>query len=504
MLSNDIIYYVLFKYLETSDKIKIISLINLPEQKVINLNLQYHEKLEIMTNLIKLQKIKQYQDYLSFPKPDNLDELIPVYGNQKIVKLINYHWSTYHLNLAIKSNNQEMINYFDNIAYNLKSLDSAVLSGNLKLTRFLIQKGIEFDDQLLLSACLSNNLNMVKMVYLLIKAKIYKLLHLGIKMHNLLDSKIINKAIKKGCQVGSYEIVSWLYANVIQEKFLLENFKLKRDPELIILATKNGSLRLIKWLLSFGISLKSEVLEIALENENLEIFNWLLHQSVPFDFYTIAIAAKKNYFKIVKRLWSKKEIYHYLDENIASLDHLSNIEWKYNLNNPNFLTEKEVWKKLKQTYSNNSQITEIHSIVLVFACYSGNLETVTWLTENKALLSQSAFDYACKGGNLEIVKWLKLIDCPIYYLSAIVYASIYNRLEIVNWLFNEFDHEFRESLNENDGIYKKMINYLIDHNYFEMTKFYYDLSISKRKFLEKIEFNKKFMKWLNLELPEKD
>lgn len=80
-------------------------------------------------------------------------------------------------------------------------------------------------------------------------------------------------------------------------------------------------------------------------------------------------------------------------------------------------------------------------------CYDGDLEAVkSYYNQYPDLFTEQMSEYACRSGNLELVKWLT-DGLGLEYLFAIDEAALFGHLETVKWL-----HENRPSYGTEEAI----------------------------------------------------
>ena len=137
----------------------------------------------------------------------------------------------------------------------IRYLNNAVLSGNLKMVQWFLEQGAVFDDINLSFAAQSGSLDLVQWLHE--------------KGASILDE--LNSAAGS----GNFELVQWMYdhgADLEMENVLLGN-SLEE-------AASSGNLELVQWLADKGVSVTDQALCNAADSGNLELVRWLVEQGV--------------------------------------------------------------------------------------------------------------------------------------------------------------------------------------------------------------------------------
>ncbi len=249
----------------------------------------------------------------------------------------------------------------------IRYLNNAVQSGNLKMVQWFLEQGAEFDDIELSFAAQSGALELVQWLHE--------------KGTCILDE--INHAAGS----GNFELVQWMYdhgADLTREDEFYGNALEE--------AASSGNLDLVQWLAGKGVSVTDQALCNAAESGNLELVQWLVDQGVDIRtperrhvYSAMCCAVRSGNLDIVRYFVEEKGIG--VDETVA-----------------------------KYVYATALQVAAVHD----------DFEIVQYLVEHGARVNPGFqiipywYSLSRNGGDPEIVEYLKQRDHTLMYLASAI------------------------------------------------------------------------------------
>ena len=168
-------------------------------------------------------------------------------------------------------NNKYMYNHLNNSIKN-KCFENAY---------WLIEKGIQVDEDILISAIISENLNFVKFIH-----------NKGIP--------ITQYVIPVAAGIGNLEILEWLMANggVC-------------DENIVYSASRSGHLNILEWALKNNCPFDYNAYSRAASGNQLNVIKWLKEKNIPWNEYLLINAAEKRNWDIFKWAISNRAPFSY-------------------------------------------------------------------------------------------------------------------------------------------------------------------------------------------------
>lgn len=280
------------------------------------------------------------------------------------------------------------------------------------------------------------------------------------------------KGVNSAAENGHLQVVKWLYAN----------YSICCTINGINGAARNGHLHILEWLhqnKSTGWTINA--MDIAAGSGHLDVVKWL-HRNRTEGCSQRAMhwAARSGHLSVVKWLY-KHKVKRYSCRTPLSAIHSGNLgmlEWMATTNLPmrglasneavRFAAEKGSIDILKWLHR-NGYIKNINTKQgIIYAVINGHLTTAQWLyrkgysTPSSQAVSYAArigrvdiirwllsvmddkscgtdvMDYAALNGHLETIKWLSANTMFAPSKHAIMWASEYNHLDVVMWLYKNY------------------------------------------------------------------
>jgi|SRR5579872_1621463 len=271
---------------------------------------------------------------------------------------------------------------------------------------------------------------------------------------------------------------------------LLRNCKSLQYKRMCTEAASAGSLTVLQWFRELGYKCNSRTCIAAARNGHLEVWQWLRVNGCESNLDSCIEAANYGHFEIVKQIVQMNrhgdtriligaaksgnlEILQWLKEG------MSDDIWRYILNDyvagkmcyhAAARNNKQMLMWIRENQSNptrslgnaikgaakynhfdiikwlikqteDTDITDVTSTLILNAAIGGHVELLKWCTENN-FVNKDIIAYMCHNNyfckSMEVVQWLiaEGIKCniPTEMINICVYAAKYGRLDILKWL----------------------------------------------------------------------
>lgn len=226
-------------------------------------------------------------------------------------------------------------------------------------------------------------------------------------------------------------------------KYLFENGA-KLDDSLLITASENGYLELVKYISkisNFNYSFDNPIYNASREG-HLEVVKYLYENDVKGDLErAIQVACKNGHLEIVKYLYQKGVVLKDLSSWFLQVENLELIKFLLKVN------KKETLDLIEE------------------ATINGFINTVKYLYNNGAILTLNLLRLASEYGHLDIIKYLH--DNKLDFTSnkkCIYLASRHAHLDLVKYFIQygiDIDNEYMINAFKNND--QTMIKYLYKH-----------------------------------------
>ncbi|GFH53376.1 hypothetical protein CTEN210_09852 [Chaetoceros tenuissimus] len=254
---------------------------------------------------------------------------------------------------------------------------------------------------------------------------------LGLEMILNCFPAIIGSVIDNSAQHGHINILKWLFNDISNGK-RRDSIVKRKSESMFLAASESGHLDIIKWGKDIA---KLESYEFckygafcnALKGGHISLVRWYRGQDVPFDEYTLPLAAE-----------SRK---------IALLEYLL----EYECPNDNPLTCASVFSSESEKYQESLHVLqwlrEQHNTPWdESTCYkaaeTGNIDALKWARENGCPWDEGTLCAAAKMGHFHIVNYCLENGCPVadghVYNKALSNLDIPDALKMIKllWTFD--------------------------------------------------------------------
>lgn len=220
----------------------------------------------------------------------------------------------------------------------------------------------------------------------------------------------------------------------LQSEYFQENTKFAKISD----AARDGNIKNIEWLLSYGQELTEDHFTEAVESGNLEMMKWFYNKGCPIGINkdnSIYIAVKQHKLENVKWL-------HEIGYSLTICDCRRRIDFI----NSDHNEDDEEFIEFDFCECDNSLIS--------YAAKVGTVEIMEWLVSKGVEFVYYTFPNAALGGNLDTLKFLKENDCEsdeYTYKQAVVNGNRAN----LEWLEDNgfpFDSGCYEAAIENNDL----------------------------------------------------
>ena len=332
----------------------------------------------------------------------------------------------------------------------------AVAYGNLEIVKWVYSVEYFFDKQLFYIATGNKDIEVIKWLYYKIKFD--------------LNSKVFSYALR----YENLEVLKWLHSLNCEVFNEIENFPgsfvvdngFNTQPENIVLAAAYlGNLEILKWVIQTYADPNDKIIHPKLfeyaifgDNEkNLSIVEWVW-DNYPREFDKIVYqrtAASRNQLKLLKWMHSKfgldttdsRTLYNSLNE-----DNLEMVNWLMDLGFyiesgivfPYYGKSLEIFKILHE-----NGIT-FRKDILNSGTVVNSLEIAKWFYELGYKPDNNTPARCIRGNQLETLKWvLSLKETTKFSFDvyeALLQASYRNNFEIVKWLYENYNYDYKAKL----------------------------------------------------------
>ena len=244
------------------------------------------------------------------------------YSGYDNIKIINQCIKNWDLNFLSFFYNNIYISFYknNNLYFTPEIISKSCLSGNRDIFNWFIDKNMYPCEKCFANSCISQNLNLIKIIILKIKVNI---------LPNEIAIHLLENAFPEN---DNFEIIKFLYNNNL----------LILNKNSIDFATKSGNFKLIHWLWNNNFN-ENSIISImnTIENGNYKIFKFLFErineQNIHLNNDVINKAALEGQISILK-LILKNSKYHNLVTNSALMSAFQNYNFSIIAFLQNFLS----------------------------------------------------------------------------------------------------------------------------------------------------------------------
>ena len=259
--------------------------------------------------------------------------------------------------------------------------------------------------------------------------------------------------------------------NIIMLETLLKKYK-HYSENLIIEASKNNKVKILKWFKQNGYKIKiNNCVDYAIIYGNIDVLKWYMSVDVIHIEHAINLASKFGKINILDYIKNSEYDFNYEEiaiNNASENGHIHVLDW----------------------FKNNDLEIKYNENAVNYASKNGHVQVLEWFKKNNYDLkyTKNAFNYASEMGHVQILDWFKINNYKLKYnKTALINACFRGHIHVLEWFKNN-GYEFKN--NENN---KNFVRYAYDNdntNVLNWFKLNFNICFEPKNVREWIHVNK--------------